>query len=112
MTLVSRAVNQGVIRSSKPLILNTVKPSIRHLSIDSIQESLTNGSFTSEDLVRTYLAKIAEVNPTIHAVAEINPDALAIAQALDKERTLEGPRGCVRHPMNASANKDSWRSRK
>ena len=42
-----------------------------------------------------YLARISEVNPTVHAVAEINPDALSNAQALDEERALSGPRRSV-----------------
>ena len=33
-----------------------------------------------------YLARIAEVNPILHAVIETNPDALYIAASLDAER--------------------------
>jgi Asp-tRNA(Asn)/Glu-tRNA(Gln) amidotransferase A subunit family amidase len=34
----------------------------------------------------TYLARIAEVNPILHAVIETNPDALTIAASLDEQR--------------------------
>lgn len=50
--------------------------------------------FTSVDLVKAYLARIAEVNPILHAVNEVNPDALAIAADLDAQRaagTTLGP---------------------
>lgn len=65
------------------------------MSIGSLQVALDKGVFTLVDLVRTYLARISEVNPTVYAVTEINPDALTIAEALDKERTLHGPRRLV-----------------
>ncbi len=38
------------------------------------------------DLVKAYLARIAEANATLSVVAEINPDALAIAAELDDWR--------------------------
>lgn len=67
-------------------------PLIRNSSIETFQQYLSDGSYTSEDLVRTFLARIAEVNGKLHAVAEINPDALAIARELDKERLVSGKR--------------------
>ncbi|KAK3944347.1 amidase [Diplogelasinospora grovesii] len=67
-------------------------PPIRDLSIDSLQEFLSNGSFTSEDIVQTYLARIAEVNPTIRSVIEINPNAIQEARDLDRERQRKGRR--------------------
>lgn len=42
--------------------------------------------FTSVDLVTTYIARILEVNSTLHMVTEINPDALAIAAEYDAMR--------------------------
>ncbi|PVH82022.1 amidase signature enzyme [Cadophora sp. DSE1049] len=43
-----------------------------------------------------YLARIAEVNNTFHAVTEVNPDALAIAAELDAERST----GSIRGPLH------------
>jgi amidase len=60
--------------------------------IETFQQYLNNGSYTSEDLVRTFLARIAEVNDRVHTVAELNPDALTVARALDRERKVSGPR--------------------
>ncbi|KAJ5613653.1 hypothetical protein N7528_007307 [Penicillium herquei] len=66
--------------------------SLRDFSLDDRSESLANGSFSSETLVQTYLARIAEVNPKIHSVAETNPHALELARELDRERVQSGPR--------------------
>lgn len=69
------------------MILNT--------SIDSLQEALSHGSVSSVDLVRTYQARISEVNSIVHVVAEVNIDALSTAQALDEERRERGARRFV-----------------
>lgn len=64
------------------------------VTIDDLSKGLSSGLFTSVDLVHTYLARIAEVNPILHAVNEVNPDALAIAADLDAKRasgTILGP---------------------
>ncbi|KAF2803868.1 amidase signature enzyme [Mytilinidion resinicola] len=68
---------------------------IRGSSIETFQKCLANGSYTSEDLVRTFLVRIAEVNDRTHAVVEINPDALGIARALDREREVSGPKSLL-----------------
>ncbi|KAI1617985.1 glutamyl-tRNA amidotransferase subunit A [Exophiala viscosa] len=65
------------------------------MSIESLQFHLAQGHFSSEDLVRTYLGRIDEVNSQIHAVAEVNRDAIAIAQTLDHERSIQGSRGIL-----------------
>lgn len=61
-------------------------PSLIDVTIDDLSAGLESGLFTSVDLVRTYVARIIEVNDTLHAVAEINPDALTIAADLDAMR--------------------------
>ncbi|RDB19688.1 hypothetical protein Hypma_013333 [Hypsizygus marmoreus] len=59
-----------------------------------IKSGLDAGVFTSEDLVRTYIARINEVNSTLHAVIQINTRmALADARRLDRERRNGSPRG-------------------
>jgi len=62
-------------------------------TIESLSEGLASKQFTSVDLVKAYLARIAEVNETFHAVIEINPDALDIAAGLDAECTAGSRRG-------------------
>ena len=51
---------------------------------------------TSRSITERYLARIAAIDrqgPTLRAVLELNPDALAIADALDRERKARGARG-------------------
>ena len=61
-----------------------------------LQAWMTDGRYTSRQLVEMYLRRIDEVDrsgPALHAVIEVNPDALSIADALDAERKAKGPRG-------------------
>ncbi|KAI1394742.1 amidase signature enzyme [Hypoxylon fuscum] len=62
-------------------------PSLIDVTIDDLSAGLESGLFTSVDLVNAYVARIMEVNDTLHAVAELNPDALAIAAELDTMRS-------------------------
>ncbi|KAL7921319.1 amidase signature domain-containing protein [Trichoderma austrokoningii] len=59
-------------------------------------EGLESKHFTSVQLTKAYLARIEQVNETVHAVVETNPDALSIAKALDDERAS----GTVRGPLH------------
>lgn len=68
-------------------------PSLIDATVDELAEGLANGAFTSVDLVNAYIARILEVNSTLHVVTEINPDALAIASQLDHERANGTSRG-------------------
>jgi amidase len=65
-------------------------------SIADLQAAMSSGKITSRELVALYLARIKAIDkagPKINSVIEVNPDALAIAEALDKERKLGGARG-------------------
>ncbi|KAI4250231.1 MAG: hypothetical protein L6R40_000404 [Gallowayella cf. fulva] len=71
-----------------------VFPDLIAVTTEELETGLERGLFTSFDLVRTYIARIQEVNSTLNVVEEINPDALAIAAELDAERangTTRGP---------------------
>lgn len=67
------------------------------LSLTDIASDFADGSLSSVELTRTYLARIADLNlrgPTLRAVLETNPKALEIAAKLDNERRsgkLRGP---------------------
>src|SRR6202048_963636 len=66
------------------------------ITIDDLQKAFQSGQYSSRSLSEKYLARIAEIDkagPAINSIIEINPDALAIAEALDKERKAKGPRG-------------------
>ncbi len=69
-------------------------PDLIHATTEELGTGLERGLFTSCDLVKAYIARIQEVNSTLHIVTEINPDALSIAAELDAERangTTRGP---------------------
>lgn len=65
-------------------------------TIVAMQAAMSDGKVTSRQLVEGYLARIETIDrsgPCLSSVIELNPDALAIADAMDAERSKEGPRG-------------------
>src|SRR5215472_5625743 len=76
-------------------------PQVRPFELDEItigelQDGMKSGRFTSRLLVEKYSERIDEIDksgPRVNAIIEMNPDALAIAEALDRERKANGPRG-------------------
>ena len=69
-------------------------PSLIEVTLEDLNNGLEKGLFTSVDLVKTYEARILELNSTLHMVTELNPDALTIAAQADAMRangTLLGP---------------------
>src|SRR5262245_30703993 len=66
------------------------------MTITQMQAAMQSGKFTAVALTKKYLSRIKEIDrlgPALNAIIEINPDAVAIAQALDRERKAKGPRG-------------------
>src|SRR5258705_13394258 len=61
--------------------------------VAQLQDSLRSGARTSRAICAAYLARIAQLDPQLHAVLETNPDALAIADRLDAERKANRVRG-------------------
>lgn len=59
-----------------------IYPKLYSATIKELSSSLEDGCFTSVDLVKTYLARIAEVDDDLHVIIELNPDALTIAASL------------------------------
>ena len=65
-------------------------------TVESLQQAMKSGRLTSRRITELYLARIDAIDkrgPTLSSVIEVNPDALAIADALDRERKDKGPRG-------------------
>jgi len=65
-------------------------------SVADLQAAMTSGRITSKELTALYLARIKAVDqagPKLNSVIEVNPEALAIAEALDRERQERGARG-------------------
>lgn len=60
------------------------------------QTAMEENMTTSRELTLSFLKRIAAYDKqglSINAICEINPDAIAIAEALDRERTVSGSRG-------------------
>jgi amidase len=67
-------------------------------TIAQLQEWMASGRHTARSICEAYLARIEEVDrrgPRVNSVIEVNPDALAIADALDRERRDKGVRGSL-----------------
>jgi amidase len=63
---------------------------------EEIQDALTRGATTSEDVVRDYLARLSLYDrngPTLRSMLALNPRAIAEARALDVERAAGRVRG-------------------
>lgn len=69
---------------------------LEELTISELQDGMKSGKFSARSLVKSYLERIDGIDkhgPAINSVIEINPDAVAIAEALDRERKEKGARG-------------------
>ncbi len=65
-------------------------------TITELQDAMKSGKYTARSITERYLTRIDQIDkqgPAINSIIELNPDALAIADALDKERKDKGPRG-------------------
>ena len=74
-----------------------VKPSeFDEITIEKLAEGIKSGKFTIRSVTEHYISRINEIDkngPAVNSVIELNPEALAIADALDKELKEKGPRG-------------------
>ena len=70
--------------------------SVVEASIPDMQAAMKDGRVTSRDLVTQYLTRIGMYENKLHATIVVNPNALAEADALDKERAA----GHVRGPLH------------
>ncbi|MGY5880412.1 MAG: amidase [Candidatus Thorarchaeota archaeon] len=65
-------------------------------TIIELQEKMESGQLTSRKIVESYLEGIKKIDadgPRLNSIIEVNPDALKIADRLDAERKVYGPRG-------------------
>jgi len=79
------------------LAADPIKPfELDELTLADLQDGMKSGKLTARSLAEKYLARIEAVDkrgPAVNSVIEVNPDALAIADALDREWKAKGPRG-------------------
>src|SRR5271167_1779672 len=83
--------------TSCPPAITEIKPfELDEITIADLQAGMASGKFSARSITEKYLARIDEIDkhgPAINSVLELNPDALAIADALDKERKQQHVRG-------------------
>jgi Asp-tRNA(Asn)/Glu-tRNA(Gln) amidotransferase A subunit family amidase len=71
-------------------------PEVAEASIADLQQAMASGRVTARQLVQAYLARIAAYDrqgPALNSIVTLNPNALADADALDRERVEKGARG-------------------
>lgn len=71
-------------------------PELIEATVADLQAQMKSGKLTARRLTEMYLERIRLVDVKTRSVLEVNPDALAIADALDKERK----KGKVRGPLH------------
>jgi amidase len=72
---------------------------LEELTVADFQAGVKTGKYTARRVAEMYLKRIEEVDrrgPALNSVIEVNPEALAIADALDRERRA----GRVRGPLH------------
>ncbi|GGF24031.1 amidase [Hymenobacter cavernae] len=72
---------------------------LNEVTIGELQNKMSSGQLTARAITELYLKRIEAIDqkgPRLQAVIEVNPDALALADALDKERKA----GKVRGPLH------------
>jgi amidase len=70
--------------------------SLDEIGLDELQARMASGAETSRSITQKYLDRITQRDGRIRSVLETNPDALAQAEAMDRERKA----GKVRGPLH------------
>jgi amidase len=89
----SQIVNWRVATATPPAVPTFT---VVEKTATQIQDALTRGDTTSEDVVREYLARLSQLDrhgPALRSMLALNPAAIAEARALDAERAASGGRG-------------------
>jgi amidase len=99
------------LSAGRAIAAETSMPAIKSFefeeaTIPDLQRRMNSGEISAHALTQAYLTRISEIDdncsrtgcgekkgPGLNSVIEVNPDALAIADALDKERKEKGARG-------------------
>jgi len=90
---IARIANWNLVAPSSPPF------TVFEKTVSELQDAMTNGVVTSEDVTREYLSRLSLYDrngPTFRAVLAINPLAIADARARDAERAA----GKVRSPFH------------
>jgi amidase len=69
---------------------------LQEATIPDLQRQMAGGKLSARRLSELYLMRIQDLDrqgPGLRSIIEVNPEALAVAEALDRERKEKGPRG-------------------
>ena len=69
---------------------------LEETSITEFQQGMSSGKYSARAIAEKYLSRIDALDrrgPSVNSIIEVNPEALALAEASDKERKAKGPRG-------------------
>jgi Asp-tRNA(Asn)/Glu-tRNA(Gln) amidotransferase A subunit family amidase len=79
-----------------PALPSAAQIEVTEASISELQEAMTTGAATSVQITAAYLDRIRaydQAGARLNSLIRVNPNALAEAEALDRERSARGPRG-------------------
>src|SRR5262249_33972967 len=98
LALATTALTALILQScDKPAPKQAQAPfNVIEASIGDMQAAMKDGRTTSRQIVAQYLTRIGTYEDKLHAAVAVNPNALAEAEALDKERAA----GHVRGPLH------------
>jgi amidase len=88
--------NEELARSASPAPAPVTPFEFDEITIGELHDGIMSGKYTARSITEKYLARIEEIDkrgPGINSVIEVNADALAIADALDKEHSARGVGG-------------------
>jgi amidase len=74
-------------------------PELEEITLGELQDGMKSGRWTARSIAEGYLGRIEAIDkhgPAINSIIELNPEALAIADAMDRERKA----GHVRGPLH------------
>jgi amidase len=95
--LVAASVASGIAAAARPIAAFAEgPPTLKEATIADLQLGMESGKLTARSIAEGYLARMDAIDaagPALRSVLERNPDALAIADALDRERKEKGGRG-------------------
>jgi len=95
-TILSAAAGTGKMAAYMSAAPEVEGFELNEVTIADLQAGMISRKFTARSLTEQYLARIEQIDrrgPAVNSVIELNPDAVAIAEALDKERKGKGARG-------------------
>lgn len=80
-------------QAAEPAATSAPAFELAEMGVAELGAGLQSGRWTARGLAEIYIERIAALDGSLRSVIEVNPDALAIAEATDRERREKGARG-------------------